>query len=159
MLETAADKPRKRQISGGTALYSWGSNANYVLGHRDSENRQFPERVPLEFESQRSKKIMTRPRVMIESVHMSKYHSAVLTTETTHNLLLCGFGQSGRLGTGKESDIQLTFRPVPWSERIIAVALGRDHTVAVTESRNVITFGSNEFGQLGKRKLGTSFRN
>ncbi|KAI7884045.1 hypothetical protein K492DRAFT_158679 [Lichtheimia hyalospora FSU 10163] len=136
-------------ISGGTDLYTWGSNTNYVLGHSDSESRTYPERVSLTLESQQLPNIMRRPLVLIERVHMSKYHTAVLTSEPRNNLLLCGFGHGGRLGNGKKEDTQLIPTPLQWPERITAVALGRDHTVAISENGNVITFGSNENGQLG----------
>ncbi|KAI9317654.1 hypothetical protein BX666DRAFT_1857499 [Dichotomocladium elegans] len=136
-------------LSGGTDLYTWGSNTNYVLGHSDSENRMYPERVHLNLESQKTLKIMARPEVLVLDVRMAKYHTAVLTSEPRNNLLLCGFGNGGRLGNGKEGDTQLMLTPVHWPERIAAVALGKDHTVAITERGSVITFGSNEHCQLG----------
>ncbi|KAI8080954.1 hypothetical protein BDF21DRAFT_444320 [Thamnidium elegans] len=134
---------------GGTDLYTWGHNTNYVLGHADSENRVRPERVNLSLSSQQSSFIMTRPTFVIESIAMSKYHMAILTSEPQQNLLVCGFGRGGRLGTGKELDTQFTLIPVQCSERIASVALGRDHTIAITVSGNVFTFGQNNFGQLG----------
>jgi alpha-tubulin suppressor-like RCC1 family protein len=134
---------------GGTDVYTWGHNTNYVLGHADSENRVKPERVNLQLHSQQSPKIMTRPNSVIESVAMSKYHMAILTSEPHLNLLVCGFGRGGRLGTGKELDTQFTPVSVQWPERFASVALGRDHTIAITASGNVVTFGQNNFGQLG----------
>lgn len=134
---------------GGTDLYTWGHNANYVLGHADSENRVRPERVNLSLSSQQSSFIMTRPTFVIESIAMSKYHMAILTSEPQQNMLVCGFGRGGRLGTGKELDTQFTLIPVQCPERIASVALGRDHTIAITVSGNVLTFGQNNFGQLG----------
>lgn len=142
---TAARDARR----GGTDVYTWGHNTNYVLGHVDTENRTKPERVKLQLESQKSPFFMQRPDYLIETVVMSKYHMGILTTENSHNLLLCGFGSGGRLGTGKETDTQFTPIPVPWPERITSVALGRDHTLAVTENGHVISFGNNSFGQLG----------
>ncbi|KAF1799279.1 hypothetical protein FB192DRAFT_1286151 [Mucor lusitanicus] len=134
---------------GGTDVYTWGHNTNYVLGHVDTENRTKPERVKLQLESQKSAFFMQRPDYLIETVVMSKYHMGILTTDNSHNLLLCGFGSGGRLGTGKETDTQFTPVPVSWPERITSVALGRDHTLAVTENGHVISFGNNSFGQLG----------
>ena len=134
---------------GGTDLYTWGYNTNYVLGHADSENRLKPERVNLQLHTQQSPRIMTRTSCAIESVTLSKYHMAVLTSEPLHNLYLCGFGRGGRLGTGKELDAQFTPIPLQWPERIVSVALGRDHTVAITASGNVLSFGQNDYGQLG----------
>lgn len=135
---------------GGTDLYTWGMNTTYILGHMDTENRSRPERVPLNLESQRTNNVLQRPPYVIVSVHMSKFHMAVLTSDSIHNLLVCGFGRGGRLGTGKDTDAQLVPVAVHWSERITAVALGRDHTIALTSSGSVITFGNNDYGQLGK---------
>lgn len=142
---------KERHLSaGGTDVYTWGQNTNYVLGHPDSENRSRPERVHFQLDSQQNPAVLKRPAYVIESVVMAKYHMAILTSESTRNLLVCGFGRGGRLGLGKEIDTQLVPIPVPWPERIMSVALGRDHTIAVTESGVVISFGSNEFGQLGE---------
>lgn len=52
---------------------------------------------------------------------------------------------------GKDIGAQLAPASVRWPERIVDVALGRDHTVAVTVSGSVITFGNNDYGQLGKQ--------
>lgn len=140
----------KNGRTGGTDLYTWGHNTNYVLGHADSENRLKPERVKLQLESQRSPCFMQRPHYLIQNVTMSKYHMAILTSDTSNNLLVCGFGRGGRLGLGKDAETQFVPVPVQWPERIVSVALGRDHTLAVTENGNVISFGNNSFGQLGK---------
>ncbi|CAO3594766.1 unnamed protein product [Absidia cylindrospora] len=140
---------QQRHRQGGTDLYTWGMNTNYILGHMDTENRLRPERVTLTLESQHTTNVLQRPSYVIESVHMSKFHMAILTSDSVHNLLVCGFGRGGRLGTGKDTDAQLVPVAVHWSERITAVALGRDHTIALTSSGSAITFGNNDYGQLG----------
>ncbi|ORY95026.1 hypothetical protein BCR43DRAFT_495018 [Syncephalastrum racemosum] len=132
--------------AGGTDLYFWGVNTNYLLGHREAAKAS-PERVQLAFETVQN--WMGDTRVVLETVCMSKYHTAVLTSEARYNLHVCGFARGGRLGIPHVSDAQLSLVPVPWPERIVAVALGKNHTIALTESKNVITFGSNESGQLG----------
>ncbi|CAO3624734.1 unnamed protein product [Cunninghamella blakesleeana] len=140
---------------GGTDIYTWGMNATYILGHLDSENRTRPERVPLNLESQTSCHFLRRSSYLIKSVHMAKFHMAIITSESSHNLLLCGFGRGGRLGNGSggsgkdRNDVQLAPTPIDWPEKFLSVALGRDHTIALTTNGNVITFGSNEYGQLG----------
>ncbi|KAG1467205.1 hypothetical protein G6F56_004539 [Rhizopus delemar] len=140
----------KRYFStGGTDVYTWGQNTNYVLGQPDSENRSRPERIHFQLDSQQNPAVTKRPAYVIESVAMAKYHMTILTSESSNNLLVCGFGRGGRLGLGKDADTQLVPTPVLWSEKIVSVAPGRDHTIALTESGVVISFGSNEFGQLG----------
>lgn len=144
----------KRYFStGGTDVYTWGQNTNYVLGQPDSENRSRPERIHFQLDSQQNPAVTKRPAYVIESVAMAKYHMTILTSESSNNLLVCGFGRGGRLGLGKDADTQLVPTPVLWSEKIVSVAPGRDHTIALTESGVVVSFGSNEFGQLGNHKF------
>nr|AET35421.1 ArbB [Syzygites megalocarpus] len=143
-LENKYDLPIVR-----TDVYTWGQNTNYVLGHSDSENRSRPERVHFYLDSQQNPAVMKRPAYIIETVSMAKYHMTFLTSESRNNLLICGFGRNGRLGLGKETETQLVPTAISWPERIISVALGRDHTIALTESGVVISFGNNEYGQLG----------
>lgn len=45
--------------------------------------------------------IKHRP-IVIQDMNLSKYHSAILTTDPEANLYMCGFGPGGRLGTGDE---------------------------------------------------------
>jgi hypothetical protein len=45
--------------------------------------------------------IKHRP-IVIQDMILSKYHSAILTTDPEANLYMCGFGPGGRLGTGDE---------------------------------------------------------
>lgn len=63
-----------------------------------------------------------------------------------------GSGWDGRLGHGDEED-QLTPRLVPAAafngERIVMVAAGKLHTVALSEAGHVFTWGSDGDGQLG----------
>lgn len=143
--------PSGAPTTGGTELYTWGVNTNYALAHPDSDNRTFPERVALTYASHRSAggRFATRPDVLITHVTMAKLHTAVVTSEETDNLLVCGFGNGGRLGGSAET--QLTLRGVTGVKgQARSVTLGRDHTVVVMMKGDVLTFGSNKFGQLGK---------
>ncbi|KAH8549984.1 regulator of chromosome condensation 1/beta-lactamase-inhibitor protein II [Umbelopsis sp. PMI_123] len=135
-------------IAGGTELFTWGYNTNYVLGQRDSENRSRPDRVHLNLVSQQISQVLSRPEYVITSVTMSKFHSAVVTSEPDQNLLMCGFG-GARLGLGNE-DTQFLFKPVTGiHNRVDTVALGRDHTIVITSAGEVYSFGNNLHGQLG----------
>ncbi|KAI8391271.1 uncharacterized protein BYT42DRAFT_188138 [Radiomyces spectabilis] len=136
-------------VMGAKDIYSWGVNTNYVLGQRDSENRTFPERVPLEPERQFLSSYDTSRPYSYKSVYMSKFHMAIITNDRLHNFFVCGYGRGGRLGTGKEIDTQLVPIPILPKEHIVTAALGRDHTIAVSGSNDIFTFGSNQFGQLG----------
>ncbi|KAK3050592.1 hypothetical protein LTR09_008232 [Extremus antarcticus] len=93
----------------------------------------------------------SRP-LTIQDVHMSKLHSAVLTTDPESNLYMCGHGQGGRLGSGDEQT-RFNFVCVESGalsgKRVATVALGLNHTLALSEEGEIFSCGNNGFGQLG----------
>ena len=163
----------------GNEIYAFGSNKNFTLGFGDEDDRQYPERIYLKrtehllrrlnAEHQVSTKgdtpgyqgstalsslpalVQYRP-IIIQDVQLSKFHSAVITTDPEANLYMCGFGKGGRLGTGDEAT---SFHYVPvykgglMGKRVIHVALGQDHSLAISSEGEVFAWGSNAFGQLG----------
>ncbi|KAL2166270.1 hypothetical protein VTG60DRAFT_3064 [Thermothelomyces hinnuleus] len=159
----------------GEDLYAFGSNRNLSLGFGDEDDRQFPERVSLkrpdhllrrfhrEFlqaigeegtASQDLTKIPTlvlnRP-LLIQDVVLSKLHSAVLTADPVSNLYVCGIGRGGRLGLGDENT-RFTFTPVqgPLADRkVVQVALGQNHSMAIDDTGALWTWGNNAHYQLG----------
>ena len=90
--------------------------------------------------------------VKILDVQMAKYHTALMTSDAEANLQICGFGPGGRLGTG-DTATRFRFTSILGGglarKKIVAIALGQDHTVAVSDRGEVFTWGSNRFGQLG----------
>lgn len=90
--------------------------------------------------------------LIIQDVQMSKLHTAVLTTDPVANLYVCGHGPGGRLGTGNEMT-RYQFTCIEsgglGQRKIAAVALGHNHTLAVTLEGEIYSWGSNVFGQLG----------
>ncbi|KAI9046352.1 BTB domain and ankyrin repeat protein [Aspergillus affinis] len=90
--------------------------------------------------------------IKIQDIAMSKLHTAILTNDPESNLFLCGFGPGGRLGTGDEST-RFGFVCIETgglaNRKIVAVALGQDHTLAITDHGGVFSWGSNKWGQLG----------
>lgn len=158
-------------------VFTLGSNKNLNLGLGDQDDRQFPERITLNrpahllerfyHEYQESIErgasdgsldlkdlptiIKSKP-IKIHNVYMSKLHTAVITGDPEANLFICGFGPGGRLGTGDEVT-RFTFSCIETGglagKRVMSVALGQDHTLAITEFGEVFSWGSNKFGQLG----------
>ncbi|KAI9926766.1 hypothetical protein ASPWEDRAFT_120199 [Aspergillus wentii DTO 134E9] len=90
--------------------------------------------------------------IKFQNVVMSKLHTAILTDDPESNLFLCGFGPGGRLGTDDEST-RFAFTCIETgglaNKKVISVALGQDHTLAITEQGEIFSWGSNKFGQLG----------
>ena len=91
-------------------------------------------------------------KLVIRDLAISKYHTALLTTDPEANLYVCGYGPGGRLGTGDETT-RFTFTCVEEGgladKRIVNVALGHNHTLATTSEGEVFSWGSNVHGQLG----------
>ncbi|KAF3006821.1 hypothetical protein E8E13_010548 [Curvularia kusanoi] len=90
--------------------------------------------------------------IVIQDVQMSKLHTAVLTTDPISNLYMCGHGTGGRLGIGSETT-SYQFTCVEGGglgqKRVAAVALGQNHTLAITDEGETYSWGNNAFGQLG----------
>jgi alpha-tubulin suppressor-like RCC1 family protein len=90
--------------------------------------------------------------IVIQDVQMSKLHTAVLTTDPVSNLYMCGHGTGGRLGIGSETT-SYQFTCVEGGglgqKKIAAVALGQNHTLAITDEGEIYSWGNNAFGQLG----------
>ena len=90
--------------------------------------------------------------IIIQDVQLSKLHTAVLTSDPEANLYICGFGSGGRLGTGDEVtrvNFQCIHEGGLQGKKVIHVALGQDHTIALSSEGEVFTWGSNACGQLG----------
>ncbi|KAL2162246.1 hypothetical protein VTH06DRAFT_7159 [Thermothelomyces fergusii] len=159
----------------GEDLYAFGSNRNLSLGFGDEDDRQFPERVSLKRPDHLLRRfhreylqaigeegtaspdlskiptlVLNRP-LLIQDVVLSKLHSAVLTADPVSNLYVCGIGRGGRLGLGDENT-RFTFTPVqgPLADRkVVQVALGQNHSMAIDDTGALWTWGNNAHYQLG----------
>lgn len=78
---------------------------------------------------------------------MSKLHTVVVTDDHTGNVRVCGFGLGGRLGQTQQTQYNFISTQIP--QKTVKIALGQDHTLALTESGEVMSWGLNRFSQLG----------
>lgn len=93
-------------------------------------------------------------QVGIKQIALSKFHTAILRTESRGNLSLSGVsGNVCRLG---QRGVHSQYPLVPMQEtsglqdvQVVRVALGTDHTLAVTDRGDVYSWGGNRFAQLG----------
>ncbi|WWD16076.1 hypothetical protein CI109_100501 [Kwoniella shandongensis] len=135
----------------GTDLYVWGVNRNFALGTGDSSDKAYPDHINLLTQAQangRSDPSERFDHVGVKDVVMAKLHTGVITNETRGNLSICGFGANGRLGRSVHS--QLSLLPMPdMPHKIIAIALGQDHTLALASGGYILSWGHNRFSQLG----------
>ncbi|KAF9939121.1 hypothetical protein BGZ65_011344 [Modicella reniformis] len=117
--------------------------------HSDGDDRKIPELVKFPYQTGTitfPKAKAARPTLL--QLSMSKFHTAIATTEPGFTTKLWGFGTNGRLG----SDLKMQLRPAPVlgiPGDVVFTALGRDHTVLITAKGEVYTLGNNKFGQLG----------
>lgn len=95
--------------------------------------------------------VRSRP-LIVQDVHMSRLHSAVLTADPEANLYMCGHGQGGRLGAGDEQT-RFNFVCIESGalagKRVATVALGQNHSLALSDEGEIFSWGNNGFGQLG----------
>ena len=121
-------------------LLMCGCGSDGQLGLGDEESRTTPTLVP--------RAVFDGEAVLM--VGCGDAHTAVATEGG--GVYTFGFGEYGQLGHGDEED-QLAPRRVPAAgyngERIVMVAAGGDHTVALSEAGHVFTWGKGKFGQLG----------
>ena len=128
-----------------TELYTWGANRNATLGLGDGNDRVHPEHVQL-YPTFKTKTSSQLPSSIVQ-VRMSKLHTVVITDDPTDNVRVCGFGLGGRLGQTQHT--QYDFISIHIPQKIAKIALGQDHTLALTESGEVMSWGFNRFSQLG----------
>lgn len=95
--------------------------------------------------------VQYRPASILD-VQMAKFHTIVLTNDPEANVYVCGHGLGGRLGTGSEKtqfNLKCIDELAATHKKFVGVALGQDHTLAISEFGEVYTWGSNAHGQLG----------
>ncbi|XP_014889144.1 retinitis pigmentosa GTPase regulator b isoform X2 [Poecilia latipinna] len=134
----AAGSNTSAALTEGGKLFMWGENSEgqIGLGKRSQVTR------PLEVS-------VGRP---VSWVSCGYYHSALVTADGA--LFTFGERDSGKLGLRPE---RLAGHRVPQrvesiTEPVLQVACGGSHTVALTDSGDIYSFGLGQFGQLG---LGT----
>lgn len=179
--ETPDGKEIKPSVNvDGDEMFTFGSNKNFTLGFGDEDDRKNPERIVLRRPeyllhrfhrdnlsrqtinvkplSARLPAVTQHRPIKIQDIQLSKFHSAVLTTDPEGNLHVCGFGPGGRLGTGDEMT-RFQFVCIDggglMGRKIVHVALGQNHTIALTSQSEVFSWGCNSFGQLGYSSPGS----
>ncbi|KAG8811719.1 hypothetical protein FRC17_002346 [Serendipita sp. 399] len=137
-------------------LYTWGSNRNAALGLGDADDRSSPEQVIIRRgENQTNIPLHSRLKaVPVISIAMSKFYTTIVTAESRGNIRSCGFASGGRLGQGttnnnSHAQYSLINPQSSLPHMITSLALGQDHTLAVTSTGEVLSWGLNRFGQLG----------
>lgn len=127
-------------------VYVWGSNCNFGLGKQQSP--EAPELLDA----------FPKGSGGIKQVMMNKFHSVFVTS--SGQAFSCGIGQGGKLGLGSEATVIIPQKisleadnclnsKTKKSTVILEAALGTHHTILLTETGNVLSFGVNTYHQLG----------
>ncbi|XP_054381819.1 secretion-regulating guanine nucleotide exchange factor isoform X1 [Pongo abelii] len=119
------------------ALFAWGANSYGQLGLGHKEDVLLPQQL----------NDFCKPR-SIRRITGGGGHSAVVTDGG--DLFVCGLNKDGQLGLGHTEEIPY-FTPCKslFGCPIQQVACGWDFTIMLTENGQVLSCGSNSFGQLG----------
>ncbi|CAK6449241.1 unnamed protein product [Pipistrellus nathusii] len=123
--------------SAPAALFAWGANSYGQLGLGHKEDVFFPQQL----------NDFCKPGC-VRKITGGGGHSAVVTDGGS--LFVCGLNKDGQLGLGHTEDA-LYFTPCKSliGRPIQQVACGWDFTIILTENGQVLSCGSNSFGQLG----------
>lgn len=124
-------------ITKGGALYMWGDNSNGQLGIGSKDNR-----------STVAKRVKGLKNVKTVSTNSYRRNNAAITRDGT--LYMWGNNGSGELGDGTTTNAYTPVRPkLEEDVKVKQVALGNQHTVALSEDGQVYTWGRNYGGALG----------
>ena len=151
-LASSTFEPKLKQLqisSCRSKFYTWGSNLNYELAHGDQDTRTRPDFVDILGTERKSYQADSLNHGRVIEASLSKLHTCVLLDEDINNLLTAGFGRGGRLGSGNEATRFCLERVQGINEKVVHVAGAKDHSIIVTLSGSVWSFGSNSYGQLG----------
>eukprot|EP01130_Rhizamoeba_saxonica_P000104 TRINITY_DN10122_c0_g1_i1.p1 TRINITY_DN10122_c0_g1~~TRINITY_DN10122_c0_g1_i1.p1 ORF type:complete len:409 (+),score=60.65 TRINITY_DN10122_c0_g1_i1:21-1247(+) len=121
-------------------LYSWGKGATGVLGHGNEEPCDTPQSI------KSLKDITMVDTCFSHSLALDKFGKVYAWGSNTH----------GKLGIGDpDTLISSVPRQIPLNETIVEVAVGIHHSLALSSSGLVYSWGSNANGRLGtnSRKL------
>lgn len=106
----------------------------------------FDESPPVDKLKPTEVKSLSDAGIVVTSVVCGSIHTCMVTEEGA--LYICGFGE---FFFGNE-DQNFFYRPVqvPFHEKVVQVACGQSHIIALTANSDVYTFGSGSYGQLGQ---------
>jgi alpha-tubulin suppressor-like RCC1 family protein len=130
-----------------TTLHGWGANANGQLGAGDGTRQPWltPAAIPA----------TTEPRLLATAA--GNLHSLALAADGT--VLAWGYNAQGQLGDGTRDSRPLPAAILPGAlagKRVIALAAGAFHSLALCDDGTVAAWGYNNHGQLGNGSTTTS---
>ncbi|KAH7671086.1 Regulator of chromosome condensation 1/beta-lactamase-inhibitor protein II [Dioscorea alata] len=117
-------------------VQSWGRNQNGQLGLGTTEDSLVPQ------------KIQSFQGIPVKMIAAGAEHTAAVTEDG--ELYGWGWGQYGNLGLGDRNDRLIPEKVSSVGERkMVLVACGWRHTITVSSSGGLYTYGWSKYGQLG----------
>ena len=120
---------------GDSYLFMWGDGEYGKLGHNNLDSMHVPFIVA------------ATVKIPIRMCALGKDHTVLLAVDGYP--LSCGSNTYGQLGTGDQNDSRMNLAVVQGASQIKAVASGHYHTLALTHSGKVLSWGSGSWGKLG----------
>ncbi|KAD6795539.1 hypothetical protein E3N88_06435 [Mikania micrantha] len=117
-------------------VQSWGRNQNGQLGLGTTEDSLVPQ------------KIEAFQGITVKMVAAGAEHTVAITEDG--ELYGWGWGRYGNLGLGDRNDRNIPEKAsIIGGEKMVLVACGWRHTISVSSSGDLFTFGWSKYGQLG----------
>lgn len=133
VVSLAAGDAHSLALKNDGTVWAWGSNASGQLGDGTTINRNSPVQV----------------LSLFGIVRIAAGGSHSLAVRSDGAVFAWGSNQYGQLGTGSGTYSSVPVKPLFSNDRIIDVAAGTDHSVALSATGLVWTWGLNRDAQLG----------
>ena len=140
---------KQPEAAAGSAIYSWGISG--LQSFHDDDDARTAEQSKVRSDSR-----LGKPGAeAVTSLATSSTHSACTLARGT--VMTWGQNVKGVVDPYGNNSLQLPrptlFEPInDLNLKILQVSCGYDHTAALSEHGTVLTWGSNEYGQLGHRQ-------
>ena len=144
IVQIAAGADHSLALDSGGALYAWGSNAYGQLGNGTTTNSSVPVAVKIAGTPLAGKTIV--------QIAAGANHNIVLTSDGA--VYTWGWNYHGQLGNNTKTNsntivaVQTIGTPIA-GKKIVKIAAGQGHSLALTDDGMVYTWGRNDTGQLG----------
>ena len=142
LIAVAAGTSHSIAMAADGAVASWGSNSRGQLGDGSTSSKRLPVAVS-------AAGVLANRQVV--KIAAGSYHNLALCADGT--LVAWGYNFSGQLGDGsytnRSAPVVVNASGALTGKRVVAVAAGASHSLALCADGTVVTWGSNAFGQLG----------
>lgn len=144
--KTNAKDKEKPKDNRGTYVFTWGAGYAGQLGRKFIRGQKKYSALPLPIDLD---DVVKKTGVAIRQVSCGGLHTAVVTENG--QVYTWGDGRKGELGHIHDPSLKQTPRLVENLENVFIkqVACGRGHTVALTDTGKVYSWGWGKFGQTG----------